>query len=864
MSVKIKQLFVIICLTVFSSITAQVNWRNIGPGGGSDLQTILIQPDNADILYVGGDIEGLFKSTNGGVDWNSLNSNLATGPWTPDVYWTNQFSYDLSDNTYNTIFYCSAVAMFKTTDGGNNWELLFPSAINTEDDFITVQSMAQNPNDYANLFVGTDGKGFHKSDDGGVTWTKVSVPMADSANVFGAVVTANSEIILGTSDGVYYSPDLGSTWVNRTAGLPHNYVWNLKYVSGDIFVTLPTFGTQGNAGTFSGGFYKSSDMGQTWIDLNSNLPKMQSDGMFYYYWKFTVNLLNPNTIYIGTAVGYPDETLAAFEDWGVYKSIDGGVSWQRNDLNLTPGWMDETFFDERHALLLAIAPSDTNTIYWGRDWMNKTTDGGNTWKQIYTNKVGNAWKGNGFELMMTETMSFSPNDPNKIFIGYDDMGPFRSDDGANSFIPLDPQMDPFDGYDAAKVICIDPDNNDLYIARYDGIGSAFTNGYTMGKIYFSNDDGNTQTEISTGFPDGRPDLAVDFTSGSAGNRTMYATSFTNGVYKSTNSGGNWTAINNGLGADAAGAWVIRINPNNISELYLGINNFGAGGALYKSTDSGANWSAVTSFPALDVLSLEFDKTNNIIYCGATENYDWSVAGGLYKSTDDGNSWTQISDLPRVADIAINPDNPDILFIVSQPWYAVWLPDVKPGILKSTDAGNTWQDITNNLNHAYVLFAELNPNNTSQLFIGTGGGGLWVADNVTAVEEEKEQLPTSFSLSQNYPNPFNPTTTIKYSIPAVVATQPNGGGSNLSNSSQRQQIAYLTARQASSQAPRNDALVQLKIYDILGREIATLVNEYKSPGNYEATFNADNLPSGVYIYRLTSGSKVKARKMILIK
>ncbi len=826
-------LFLFLFILNFSVIiNAQNHWSNIGPGGGSDLQTVLIQPDNSDVVYLGGDIEGIFKTTNGGETWEMINNNMASGPWTPDVYWTNQFQFDKSDNSFNSIFYCCAIGLFKSVDGGKNWELLFPQEIASEEDLTTVFSIAQDPNNFNNLFVGTAGKGVYKSTNAGVSWSTISIPMSDTATVFNIVVTPNSEIFLGTSDGLYFSPDLGTSWENRSTGLPHKYIWNLKYVNNKLFVSLPTFGTEGDINSFSGGIYMSTDKANTWNDITSNLPKMQSDGMFYYYWKFTVNPLNTKTIYIGTSVGYPDETLAAYEEWGIYKTMNGGASWQKVDNNVTEGWMDQNFFDERHALVLAMAPSDTNRIYWGRDWIYRTTNAGESWEQIYTKKIGDAWQGNGFELMMTEGIAFSPINSNDIFIGYDDMGLFRSTDGGISFKPLDPKMDPYDGYDAAKDIFIDPNNGDIYLSRYDGIGSAFTNGYTMGRIYKSTDDGNTFVNISNGFPDGRPYLTVDFTSGTPGNRTLYATSFTNGVYKSTDGGNNWFSINNGLGGDAAGAWVVKINPDNSNELYLGINNFGGGGALYKSTDAGASWFNLSSFPAYDVLSIEIDNTNNVIYCGATENYDWSVTGGLFKSTDEGNTWSQISDLPRIADITINPNAPSMIFIASQPWYSVWLPDVQPGIFKSTDSGNTWQNVTDNLNHDYVLFTQINPNNTSQLFVGTGGGGLWVSNNLTEVKEEIKTLPTEFKLYQNYPNPFNPTTTIEFSIP-------DNSNSHLS-------------------------FVNISLYNSLGEKITTLVNAHKSPGFYRIKFNGTELPSGIYFYKLTYNRNTLVKKMILLK
>jgi hypothetical protein len=100
-------------------------------------------------------------------------------------------------------------------------------------------------------------------------------------------------------------------------------------------------------------------------------------------------------------------------------------------------------------------------------------------------------------------------------------------------------------------------------------------------------------------------------------------------------------------------------------------------------------------------------------------------------------------------------------------------------------------------------------------------------------EVNVNAPLEFSLSQNYPNPFNPVTTIKYSVPSVIST----GGRNLTS---------------------------LKIYNTLGEEVITLVNEEKPAGSYEVEFNGSSLPSGVYIYRLTAGNSTAVKKLLLVK
>ncbi|HED06203.1 MAG TPA: T9SS type A sorting domain-containing protein [Ignavibacteria bacterium] len=104
--------------------------------------------------------------------------------------------------------------------------------------------------------------------------------------------------------------------------------------------------------------------------------------------------------------------------------------------------------------------------------------------------------------------------------------------------------------------------------------------------------------------------------------------------------------------------------------------------------------------------------------------------------------------------------------------------------------------------------------------------------LTNVELVNDNIPVKFSLVQNYPNPFNPSTTIEYSIPTVET--------------------------------RHALSVQLKIYDILGREVAVLINEQQQPGYYKVNFDASALSSGMYFYRIIAGKFVQTKKMVLLK
>ncbi|PIW69008.1 MAG: hypothetical protein COW08_09460, partial [Ignavibacteriales bacterium CG12_big_fil_rev_8_21_14_0_65_30_8] len=99
--------------------------------------------------------------------------------------------------------------------------------------------------------------------------------------------------------------------------------------------------------------------------------------------------------------------------------------------------------------------------------------------------------------------------------------------------------------------------------------------------------------------------------------------------------------------------------------------------------------------------------------------------------------------------------------------------------------------------------------------------------LTDVKERSSGIPESFSLSQNYPNPFNPTTNINYDIP-------------------------------------DESFVNITVYDYLGREVITLVNREQKAGKYVVSFDATNLSSGIYFYKITSNEFVQTKKMILLK
>jgi len=254
----------------------------------------------------------------------------------------------------------------------------------------------------------------------------------------------------------------------------------------------------------------------------------------------------------------------------------------------------------------------------------------------------------------------------------------------------------------------------------------------------------------------------------------------------------------------------------------------------KSTDSGVNWDFTAFY-----LNGNEGKATGIDFTDLNTGYVsasvWDGTGAIAKTTNGGSNWlsTMFTNPLWSIDFPISG--------ASQVGYAV---GSQGTILKTYNAGVDWQQQISgtNLKLNKVHFKDFDFGfavGENGIILRTTTGG----EPVTFVENEN-QSPLSFELFQNYPNPFNPSTKIKFTIPTVET------------------------RHASSLQ-----MVTLKVYDVLGNEIATLVNEEKPAGEYEVEFNSHsgevrNLTSGIYFYQLSAkggaGSFTQTKKMILLK
>jgi len=201
---------------------------------------------------------------------------------------------------------------------------------------------------------------------------------------------------------------------------------------------------------------------------------------------------------------------------------------------------------------------------------------------------------------------------------------------------------------------------------------------------------------------------------------------------------------------------------------------------------------------------------------------------MARTTNGGNTWV-IDDITQFTRSSLY----EIHMINSQSGWFVGM-FYGPTLAKTTDGGLTWSDQL----PIHDNFTSISMVNEKVGYTVGNKGRIYKTENggVTSVSENNSITPQQFELYQNYPNPFNPSTKIAYAIPFVGGAR---GGS-----------------------------VMLKVYDVLGNEVATLVDEYKPAGSYEVFFNPvssiKNPASGVYFYRLQAGEYIETKKMILMR
>ncbi|MBL7128193.1 MAG: T9SS type A sorting domain-containing protein [Ignavibacteria bacterium] len=322
-------------------------------------------------------------------------------------------------------------------------------------------------------------------------------------------------------------------------------------------------------------------------------------------------------------------------------------------------------------------------------------------------------------------------------------------------------------------------------------------------VYYSIDNGLSGSEVfSSSLPITNYSMAID----PVDKNIMYIgqTNTLTRINKTTNRGANWVAVDSI--SNNFYAPVMKVNPFNHNTVFLTTNS-----GLKRSLNAGYNFQDVSIIP-VDIRRFVFNNNDSSIFVTTHTNN-----AGILKSTNNGTSWSVIFNL-KCYDMEIDPLNENIFYAGTD-----------NGIYKSTNKGANWFIYNNTFTPSKtVLGLVKNPNSGDTIFTVTSKAVYKVyGQAVSYIQNINELTPSSYILHQNYPNPFNPSTTIKFDLPKT-----------------------------------SDA--KLIIYDALGREVATLVNEKLSAGSYEVSWDGSSYTSGVYYYRLITESFVDTKKLVLLK
>jgi len=282
------------------------------------------------------------------------------------------------------------------------------------------------------------------------------------------------------------------------------------------------------------------------------------------------------------------------------------------------------------------------------------------------------------------------------------------------------------------------------------------------------------------------------------------------------------------------------------------------GVIYKTSNSGTNWQLIYRHGGDQLQEIKFKDENNIKALDKR---------AFITTTNGGNNWTYFSemlgDFRFFSAISMTDPFSDIIYL------AGFISGDTAAVLKTTNRGNTWFKSMQLPYHSRlrkIFFLNYNTGyavgDTGLIVRTTNGGEDWSVQNsgtrkklngvwflnkdtgfvvgdsgivlktftggvMTSINSTTNEIPGNYFLSQNYPNPFNPLTQIKYDLP-------------------------------------NYNFVTIKIYDVLGKELLSLVNEFKQAGSYSVTFDATNYTSGVYYYKIKTVSFVQVKKMVLIR
>ena len=696
-----------------------------------------------------------------------------------------------------------------------------------------------------------------------LNWKQLHAPVASS--ITGITQLSNGDFFLSTKTrGVFKSTDNGALWTECNTGFSNLYI-------NDIYSTYDNklFACSGAT------IFKFDEQNEEWINLNApqadyNCVSVNSlghiiagsnMGIFRSTDKGTTWLTA--TTYIASVyslVSGENDVLFAGATFGVFKSLDHGDNW------IQVGTFD---FHQVSDIVIDNSGDIYANVFYRGQGIYLSQDEGVTWEQFNAglteqltttvaidsdrNIYVGTFEGGIFQkeygqpsftqINLHHTVSQVLNlyiaQNNKLYVCSELGGLFRTDvtnlkwEQVNSGLPLEHSIplgfDSDDNFYMGNLFSgvyrsTDIGSSWFPIAYYFGGSHRFSFlannnqlflGTTVeivfvGMLFRSTDQGETWDLFQDGIPFIDPNwpyiqVVMDIDVNSDGD--LFAALNTEGAYRRLTSDTSWHFINSNI--PDTNIFSICVNSNDA--VFAGYRN----GYIYKSDDNGETW--VESLSGFQDYTVELLKSADEYVFAILHNYNYPYQDSSlgYYSYDNGNNWIDLNISgvgSRVNSIGFYND---IIVIGTD----------TNGVFISSDFGNNWIINNKGLSDKTIKSIIVTPDGV--ILCGTENTGIYLADLYPSNVDDINKTPTIFLLDQNYPNPFNPSTKIKYSIPQT-------------------------------------SQLQIKVYDVLGNEIETLVNEEKPTGTYEITWYVANLPSGVYFYRLQAGSFVETKKMVLIK
>ena len=720
-----------------------------------------VSPYNADYAMVACDMTGSYVTHDGGMSWRMF---CLRGP-------VRFFVFDPLDSN---IVYANSIALFKSTDRGNTWDMLYPApdkiaglvsrgdhaqemVVPLDRTERRVLALAIDPENSMKLYaaIAIDrAVAFYHSDDQGGQWTREKDIDGSVKNIY--VVPSSPK-----EDRTIYLTGKNSIIVRENGmwktnpGPPH--VGTLTCYAGGfdraqnkyIIYAISGLSYFNPAGDPSGIYYTDNG-GRTWVNRQDDLMKRHIGKTDFPEWRtIATSALHPEIVYVSyNGLKVHDDTTCI----GVARSEDFGKTWKlawKDCLtkggnlfgdNYRKGWIDERFGPGwgENPFSIAVSPVHPDICYttdFGRTI--KTMDGGRTWEQVYTKKKeGGGWMSRGLEVTTNYNIVFDPFNVDHVFIANTDIGLMESKDGGESWtsatlnngiprawvnstywLEFDPEV-------KGKAWAAMSRVHDLprpKMWRRTGIS-----GY-RGGVVVTEDGGKNWQAVSDDIGEAAiTHILIDQASDKA-SRTLYACAFGKGVYKSIDGGKTWEKKNKGITGGEPFVWRITRN-DKTGELLLVVcrrredGSIGDeyDGALYRSADGAESWSEM-NLPAgtNGPMSILIDpETPERMLLGAwgrvTEGpFSHDEGGGIFLSEDNALTWEQtLVEDQHIHDITYDSRN--------RTYYACGF---NGSAYRSEDGGSSWMRIRG-YNFKWGKRVEPDPRDPEKIFILTFGGGVW--------------------------------------------------------------------------------------------------------------------------------------------